>query len=301
MNNACGRLVGVFACALALLAGSGCAWMRHGHKSAPKCHDPPVTGDTRNFPPLRVPAGLDAPDTRNAIKVPPLPETASARLPDEPCLTDPPSFGGPSLAGGPGAANLNSVSRTSWQMNVGAALPMGSTANYLNSGWTLGGGFIFHPKAASRWALQFDLSYADFNASSNLINLGQQKLQYSIDGGSGNVWAMTAAGRYTVPFTGSMNGYGLLGIGGYHESIKLTETALYGGYVCDFWGYCYIVTTTGNSTVASKSLTKFGWNVGVGLEFPVRDNSAWFIETRYQHVQGHNSIVYLPIQIGYRF
>jgi opacity protein-like surface antigen len=260
-----------------------------------------VTGDTRNFPPLRVPAGLDAPDTRNAIKVPPLPETARARLPDEPCLTDPPSFGGPSLAGGPGVAGLRSVSRTSWQLNAGAALPMGSTANYLDRGWTFGGGFIFRRKTASRWALQVDLSYAGFNASNNLINLGQQKVQYSIDGGSGNVWAVTAADRYTVPFTGSMNGYGLLGIGGYHESIKLTETALSGGYVCDIWGYCYIVTTTGNSTVASKSLTKFGWNVGVGLEFPLRDNAAWFVEARYQHVQGHNSIVYLPIQVGYRF
>ena len=301
MNNACGRLVGVLVCALTVLASTGCVWLRHGRQSGPTCRDPAVTGDTRNFPPLRVPAGLDAPDTRNAIKVPPLPETARARLPDEPCLTDPPSFGGPSLAGGPGVAGLRSVSRTSWQLNAGAALPMGSTANYLDRGWTLGGGFIFRRKTASRWALQVDLSYSGFNASNNLVNLGQQKLQYSIDGGSGNVWAVTAADRYTVPFTGSMNGYGLLGIGGYHESIKLTETALSGGYVCDIWGYCYIVTTTGNSTVASKSLTKFGWNVGVGLEFPLRDNSAWFVEARYQHVQGRNSIVYLPIQVGYRF
>ena len=301
MNNACGRLVGVLACALTLLASTGCVWLRHGRQSGPTCRDPAVTGDTRNFPPLRVPAGLDAPDTRNAIKVPPLPETARARLPDEPCLTDPPSFGGPSLAGGPGVAGLRSVSRTSWQVNAGAALPMGSTANYLDRGWAFGGGFIFRRKTASRWALQVDLNYAGFNASNNLINLGQQKVQYSIDGGSGNVWAVTAADRYTVPFTGSMNGYGLLGIGGYHESIKLTETALSGGYVCDIWGYCYIVTTTGNSTVASKSLTKFGWNVGVGLEFPLRDNSAWFVEARYQHVQGRNSIVYLPIQVGYRF
>ena len=300
MSFSGGRQWRVLACALALLPATGCVWMRHGHKSAPQCREPAITGDTRNFPPLRVPPGLDAPDTRNAIQVPPLPETARARLPGDPCLTDPPSFGGPALPSAK-AASTPVVSRTSWQLNAGAALPMGSTANYLDRGWTFGGGFIFHPKAASRWALQVDLSYASFNASSNLINVGQQQLQYSIDGGSGNVWAVTAADRYTVPFTSSMSGYGLLGIGGYHESIKLTETALNGGYVCDFWGYCYIVTTTGNSTVASKSLTKFGWNVGVGLEFALRDNSAWFIETRYQHVQGRNSIVYLPIQVGYRF
>ena len=36
--------------------------------------------------------GLDAPDTRNAIKVPPLNEPERPRVPGDPCLSQPPSF-----------------------------------------------------------------------------------------------------------------------------------------------------------------------------------------------------------------
>ncbi len=43
------------------------------------CPEPALTSDIQNMPPLRVPAGLDAPDTRNAVKIPPLTEPQVAR------------------------------------------------------------------------------------------------------------------------------------------------------------------------------------------------------------------------------
>ena len=301
MTRLHGQALRALICALTLLPAAGCATLRHGHKGQPKCHEPAISGDVRNMPALRVPPGRDAPDTRNAVKVPPLPESARARLPDEPCLSEPPSFGGPPLGMASASAASRIADRVSWQVNGGAALTMGNTSDYLSRGWTIGGGLTYRPKPTSRWALQFDLGYADFNATSQLVNLAQENLSYRIDGGGGNVWSLAAAGKYTVPFTSTMNGYALLGIGGYHESIHVTETALYGGYVCDPWGYCYPVSTTGDVVVASKSLTKFGWNLGLGLEFAVGSNSAWFIEARYHHVQGDKAILYLPIQVGYRF
>jgi hypothetical protein len=283
------RSWGMLAWALGLLPLAGCASLGHKHKSHPACREPTVTGDVRNLPPLRVPPGLDAPDTRNAIKVPPLPETARARLPEDPCLSDPPSFG--NLALGTAAdAVKSSEGHVSWHVNGGAALTTGSSSDYLNSGWTLGGGFAWRPRPVSRLSLQFDLAWATFNASSKFVNLGQQKLQYNINGGSGSVWSLTAAGKYTVPFTASSNGYALLGIGGYHESVQLTETGIYGGYVCDPWGFCYPYAAPGDVVAASKSRTMFGWNLGLGV-----------IESRYHHIAGQRSITYLPIQIGYRF
>ncbi len=300
MRFATGRAVGAVVCALGLLAASGCASLRHGKPKGPHCPEPALTGDVKNMPPLRVPTGLDAPDTRNAVKVPPLPEPQVARAPDAPCLSAPPSFGkqleaynGPSAPREPGSF--------SWHVNGGGALTMGDSKDYLGTGWTLGGGVTYRRKAQSRLSLQLDLGYADFNASYKLIDLGQQKVQYSIDGGTASVWLLSAAGKYTVPFTRNVNAYGLLGIGGYHEAVQLTESALVGNVICDPWGFCYPVATNGTITVASKNLTKIGWNVGVGLEFGNNGRSSWFIESRYHSVQGSHSVQFLPLQLGYRF
>ena len=46
----------------------------------------------REVPPLQAPPGLDAPNTRNALKVPPLNTPERVRGKDEPCLDIPPPF-----------------------------------------------------------------------------------------------------------------------------------------------------------------------------------------------------------------
>ena len=302
MKCAVRQSVGAVACALVLLAASGCASLHHkkSKSNQPHCPEPALTADIKNMPPLRVPPGLDAPDTRNAIKVPALTEPQVARVATDPCLSSPPSFG-KELAAYTGPSGPRVVNPFDWHVNAGGAFTMGAASNYLNTGWTVGGGVTYRHQPQSRFALQLDLGYAAFNASKKLVDLSQQKIQYSIDDGHGDVWSLTLGGRYTLPITPRMNGYGLLGIGGYHESLKLTEQGIYGGVVCDYWGYCYVVAANGAITVASKSLTKLGWDVGLGLEFPLRGRSSWFIESRYHSVVGSKSIEYLPVQIGYRF
>ena len=295
-----GRSAGLLAWALASLPLAGCASLGHRHQK-PACHEPVIAGDVRNFPPLRVPAGLDAPDTRNAIKVPPLPPTAQARSPLDPCLSDPPSFGNLALGTPADAVKSRAEGHFGWLVNGGWAFTMGNSSDFLSSGWTVGGGLNYHPKPTSRVSLQMDLSYAHFNATHKFVNLGQQKLQYSIDGGNGSVWSLTTAGKFTLPLTRRANGYTLLGIGAYHESVELTETGIYGGYVCDWWGFCYPYAAPGDVVVASKSRTMFGWNAALGIEWPVRTDSAWFFEVRYHHIGGQKSITYLPVQFGYRF
>src|SRR5262245_1980231 len=46
----------------------------------------------QEMPPLQAPPGLDAPDTRNALKVPPLNTPERKRGKNEPCLDIPPTF-----------------------------------------------------------------------------------------------------------------------------------------------------------------------------------------------------------------
>jgi len=189
-----------------------------------------------------------------------------------------------------------------WLMNAGYAAPVGTTADYLQGGWTLGGGFAVKLQPSSPFSVQFDLSYADFQATTKLISLGQAQTQFRIDDGRGEVWSLTAAGKYTAPFSNGVHGYGLLGIGAYHRYIELTQTALGGGYVCDpWWGYCYPALVEGDVVIANKSQTKFGWNFGLGVEFPLRYGGAWFLEARYHWIDGDKQTEFVPIQIGYRF
>lgn len=73
----------------ALVLQGSCSWLG---RSGSKCREPavPVAEDRA---PLRAPAGLDAPDTRNAVKVPPLNEPERPRGKGDPCLSEPPPYG----------------------------------------------------------------------------------------------------------------------------------------------------------------------------------------------------------------
>jgi hypothetical protein len=73
-----------------LLAAAGVSGCR---AFAENCHEPQEYQTAVSAPPLTVPEGLNAPQTRGALKIPDVPEqTARARGPDEPCLDEPPSF-----------------------------------------------------------------------------------------------------------------------------------------------------------------------------------------------------------------
>jgi uncharacterized lipoprotein len=72
---------------LALLL-SACHALRNS-----SCNAPQVYMQAKSVPPLKIPAGLDAPETTNALRIPALNEPAppSHRAKD-PCLDAPPSF-----------------------------------------------------------------------------------------------------------------------------------------------------------------------------------------------------------------
>jgi hypothetical protein len=65
------------------------------------CTKPGLYVQAQTVPPLRVPAGLDAPDTRGALKVPDLNEPEVPRAAGSPCLDMPPKFSNARLEGPP--------------------------------------------------------------------------------------------------------------------------------------------------------------------------------------------------------
>jgi opacity protein-like surface antigen len=189
-----------------------------------------------------------------------------------------------------------------WHFNTGYADTIGETSDYLKGGWTVGGGFAFQPDAFENLALQIDLGYSDMSATNKLIQLGQQHSPVRIDSGRGSLGLLTVAGKYHLDFADDVRGYGLLGIGGYHRYVELSQTALFGGAICDpWWGYCYPGVVAGQAIVASRSTFKFGYNAGVGVEWQTSGAGVWFIEARYHRTAGSHPTEILPIQIGLRF
>jgi hypothetical protein len=89
------RLGALLLCCAALPTLSGCSiWNRVFHRyTGVNCSDKPFSLNTQNHAVLKVPEGMSAPDTRNAIRIPDLsdhPERVRAK--SEPCLAEPPNY-----------------------------------------------------------------------------------------------------------------------------------------------------------------------------------------------------------------
>jgi hypothetical protein len=96
----------LLSCALLLPLLSGCALYNsvfHRHRDPATCRERPFIGNTDSRPPLQVPEGMSAPDTRNAIKIPQLPAAPEDLSKTEPCLAQPPPFYSKPPAAKPGS------------------------------------------------------------------------------------------------------------------------------------------------------------------------------------------------------
>jgi hypothetical protein len=72
---------------LALLAATGCSTL-----TGTSCRKPQPYQTAEDLPPLRMPPGLDRPDTSGALKIPALNEPEYPLDPDGPCLEAPPAL-----------------------------------------------------------------------------------------------------------------------------------------------------------------------------------------------------------------
>lgn len=88
MNTAIVRkILTVGALALACAALGAC------RSGPPKCAKPGVYAEAESIAPLRIPTGLQAPDTRGALRIPELTDTTPQPLPaGASCLEQPPRY-----------------------------------------------------------------------------------------------------------------------------------------------------------------------------------------------------------------
>ena len=82
---------GIVLLLLLLPLAGGCHVFRSAR--AKECHSPQPYQKAQTVPPLTIPAGLDPPDTTNALRLPALKEPAPPpRKGTQPCLDEPPPY-----------------------------------------------------------------------------------------------------------------------------------------------------------------------------------------------------------------
>lgn len=86
------RLIHVSVAAGMLLLAGGCKGIMSN------CKGPQAYASAEELPQLRIPVGLDGPDTRRALNIPPLDQPEVPRPPGARCLDEPPEFTPPARA-----------------------------------------------------------------------------------------------------------------------------------------------------------------------------------------------------------
>ena len=83
------------------------------------------------------------------------------------------------------------------------------------------------------------------------------------------------------------SGYGIVGLGYYHEIVNVTTPAVGLATVCDPWIYiCYPVPVTVDKIVGERSTDNFGLNFGGGVTVKAGQTSKFYAEFRYIHTYG---------------
>lgn len=189
-----------------------------------------------------------------------------------------------------------------WHIDAGYDITSGRTADYLDNGWSLGTGLTFRPVPGSPFSLRADLHYSQFNATNKLLTLGEQQNQTRIDDGVGRVVGLDVDGVVNVPLGPRARGYVMAGVGGAYRDIDLTQTVAFRGFFCDPWfGFCGDGFFPGNVLIQREETTRFAWNAGVGVEFPLYNGQSWFVEARYERLQTDQPTEFIPIRVGLRF
>ena len=188
-----------------------------------------------------------------------------------------------------------------WYVDVGPSLTTGTTADFLQDGWTIGTGFIVRPDAAGPFALRTNFQYSRFNATNALLAQGAQANQTQIDGGYGQVFSADVDAVLQFPVSPHTHFYVMAGGGLAHRSVQLTQNVGSGGLVCGGWFDFCGAYAPGDVVVASDSQTHLSWNAGAGLDFALPGGQSWFLEARFEEIETAQPTQFIPIRVGLRF
>lgn len=186
-----------------------------------------------------------------------------------------------------------------WYVDGGYSVTTGQTNNYLDNGWNIGGGLQWYP-APGPFSLRADLNFSRYDATNQLLAEGSAADQTDINDGWGDIFTFDLDGVFDIPLGGGVKAYLMGGGGGAYRRISLTQTVGFGGYYCG-WGFCSVGYYPGDVLVDRETTTRWEWNAGAGIEFPLYNGQSWFVEARYTEMETPVRTSFIPIRVGFRF
>lgn len=198
------------------------------------------------------------------------------------------------LMSGLTAPVLAQVRPVQWYIDGGASVTQGQTAQDFDNGGTIGTGVTVHPNPGAPFALRLDLNYSRSDATDQFIALNEAATGTPIDHGSMQTVTGFVNAVLEAPLTPWARLYATGGAGLGYRRIELTQN----GFFCDpfFCGGGF-----GRALVASSDGTRFAWNAGAGIDFPLPGGQAWFLEARYERLETRTPTEFIPIRFGFRF
>lgn len=185
------------------------------------------------------------------------------------------------------------------QLEAGGAVTTGQTSNFLNDGWTVGVGLLWHPQPGPL-AIRTSLDFTRLGATQEAIEQAASLNQTAINGGFGEVTTLHLGGLYEWPVSEYTRAYLTAAAGGSWERVDFTQTFAATGAYCDWW-VCGRAYYPDQVTVARNDTTRFSWDAGVGFDFSAGGWESWFIEATFQKVNTPQPTTFIPIRVGVRF
>lgn len=183
---------------------------------------------------------------------------------------------------------------------LGYSLTSGTTADFLEDGGLIDGGFSFFPEGGPV-GLRVDLSYGYHNATSQLLQYGEQSTGYAVDNGYGEIGAVSVGAVVRAAWSSHSHVYALAQIGESDVRVQLNQSNNGSGSYCNpfYCGSDY--NGRDSTTVYDRSIDRFSWNLGVGVEFPLRGGQNLFLEAQYRRIETPTPLEYWPLAVGWRF
>jgi opacity protein-like surface antigen len=189
-----------------------------------------------------------------------------------------------------------------WYITAGPSFTNGTTAEFLENGWTVGTGFTVQPDPGGPFAFRTNFSYSRFGATDALINEGSEANQTQITGGNGQVLDADIDGVLRFPLNYPGVHWYLMGGGGIaHRYVELTQNVGSGGLSCGGWFSFCGPYTAGSVVAASDSQTHLTWNAGAGVDFALPGGQSWFVEARFEQIETAQPTQFIPVRVGLRF
>jgi opacity protein-like surface antigen len=194
-----------------------------------------------------------------------------------------------------------------FRLGGGAILPAGAITDRFETGWQLTGGIgwkLVHETLAIRFDYGYSRERLVGGALSSMFVNGQHQIH-----------SLEADLEWTVSPGGPAPVHLVVGPGVYRQGTEITKVSDYtpGPSICDPWlQVCEPGPVPPEEILGSRSSTSLGFNLGAGVDIPIRGRVAAFIEIRWRYVWGEayglpgegesrGSASYFPVTLGIRF